>query len=150
MFTTSPSNEWLRAEFTIPGTGCVHGQSESGSRRTFLQPRDTGAGFWACTEMRKGPEGYAWDVDGIRKAGSPIWSLIVSVLVFIPTSEIFFFKSSLTNMLYLFLFLIYFWLWLGLHCCAWAFSSCGERGLLFVVVCGLPITVASLVAEHGL
>ena len=23
---------------------------------------------------------------------------------------------------------------LGLRCCAWAFSSCGERGLLFVVV----------------
>ena len=32
---------------------------------------------------------------------------------------------------------------LGLRCCAWAFSSCGERGLLF-------IAVASLVAEHGL
>ena len=26
---------------------------------------------------------------------------------------------------------------LGLHCCARAFSSCGERGLLFVAVCGL-------------
>ena len=23
---------------------------------------------------------------------------------------------------------------LGLHCCAWAFSSCGERGLLFIAV----------------
>ena len=32
----------------------------------------------------------------------------------------------------------------------WAFSSCGERGLLFVVVRGLLIVVASLVAEHGL
>ena len=31
-----------------------------------------------------------------------------------------------------------------------AFSSCGERGLLFVVVHGLLIAVASLVAEHGL
>ena len=40
---------------------------------------------------------------------------------------------------------------LGLHCCTWAFfSSCGERGLLFVVVRGLLIAVASLVAEHGL
>ena len=28
--------------------------------------------------------------------------------------------------------------------------SCGERGLLFVVVGGLLIAVASLVAEHGL
>ena len=39
---------------------------------------------------------------------------------------------------------------LGLCCCAQAFSSCGERGLLFVVVRGLLIEVASLVAEHGL
>ena len=39
---------------------------------------------------------------------------------------------------------------LDLRCCARAFSSCGERGLLFVVVRGLLIAVASLVAEHGL
>ena len=39
---------------------------------------------------------------------------------------------------------------LGLHCCAQAFSSCGEPGLLFVVVCGLLIAVAFLVAEHRL
>ena len=39
---------------------------------------------------------------------------------------------------------------LGLCCCAWAFSSCGERGLLFVAVRGLLIAVASLVAERGL
>ena len=31
-----------------------------------------------------------------------------------------------------------------------AFSSCGEQGLLFVVVCGLLIVMASLVAEHRL
>ena len=39
---------------------------------------------------------------------------------------------------------------LGLRCCVWAFSSCGERGLLFIAVRGLPIVVVSLVAEHGL
>ena len=40
---------------------------------------------------------------------------------------------------------------LGLRCCAWAFSSCGKQGLLFIVVHGLLIAVASsLVAEHGL
>ena len=39
---------------------------------------------------------------------------------------------------------------LGLRCCAQAFSSCGERGLLFVAMRGLLIAVASLVAEHGL
>ena len=39
---------------------------------------------------------------------------------------------------------------LGLRCCARAFSSCSEWGLLFVAVRGLLILVASLVVEHGL
>ena len=39
---------------------------------------------------------------------------------------------------------------LGLCCCAWVFSSCGELGLLFIVVCKLLIVVASLAVEHGL
>ena len=39
---------------------------------------------------------------------------------------------------------------LDLCCCARAFSSCGERGLLFVAVRGLLIVMASLVVEHGL
>ena len=39
---------------------------------------------------------------------------------------------------------------LGLHFCARAFSSCGKRGPLFIVVRG-PLTImASLVAEHRL
>ena len=53
--------------------------------------------------------------------------------------------------LLLFIYLIYLFLAaLGLRCCAQAFSSCSEQGLLFVVVHGLLIAVASLVAEHGL
>ena len=39
---------------------------------------------------------------------------------------------------------------LGLRCCTRAFSSCSERGLLFIVVRGLLIAVGSLVVEHGL
>ena len=50
---------------------------------------------------------------------------------------------------FLVLFIYIFWAVLGLRRCAWAFSSCGERGLLFVAVHGLLIAVASLVAEHG-
>ena len=39
---------------------------------------------------------------------------------------------------------------LGLRFCAWAFSSCGKRGPLFMAVHG-PLTIAaSLVAEHRL
>ena len=51
-------------------------------------------------------------------------------------------------------FLIYFiYLFLavlGLHCCARAFPSCGEQGLLFVAVHRLLTVVASLVVAHGL
>ena len=52
--------------------------------------------------------------------------------------------------LYFYLFIYLFLAALGLHCCAQAFSSCSEQGLLFVAVCRLLIAVASLVAEHGL
>ena len=39
---------------------------------------------------------------------------------------------------------------LGLRFCARAFSSCGERGPLFIAVRGPLTIVASLVAEHKL
>ena len=54
------------------------------------------------------------------------------------------FFFNLLTLTYLFLAV------LGLRCCVWAFSSCGEWGLLFVVVNRLLIAGASLVAEHGL
>ena len=47
-------------------------------------------------------------------------------------------------------FFFFFLAALGLRCCMQASSSCSERGPLFVVVLGLLIAVASLVAEHGL
>ena len=50
----------------------------------------------------------------------------------------------------LFYFIYLFLAALGLRCCVRAFSSCSERGLLFVAVHGLLTAVASLVAEHGL
>ena len=42
------------------------------------------------------------------------------------------------------LFTYYFLAELGLRCCVWAFSSCSERGLLFVALSRLLIAVASL------
>ena len=48
---------------------------------------------------------------------------------------------------------LFIYLFLGalvLRCCTRAFSSCGERGLLFVEVRRLLIAVASLVADLGL
>ena len=65
-------------------------------------------------------------------------SLIINTSLFLGY---FFFFSKF---IYLFLAV------LGLPCCARAFSSCSERGLLFVVVHGLLMAVASLVVEHGL
>ena len=53
---------------------------------------------------------------------------------------------ALLALFFVFLFLAA----LGLCCCARAFSSCGERGLLFLVVRRLLIAVASPVVEHGL
>ena len=55
------------------------------------------------------------------------------------------FSSFLKIYLLIYLFLAV----LGLCCCAQAFSSCSERGLLFDAVHGLLIAVPSLVAEHG-
>ena len=37
-----------------------------------------------------------------------------------------------------------------LCCCQWAFSSCGEQGLLFIAVCGIIIGMASPVVGHRL
>ena len=63
-------------------------------------------------------------------------------------------NNSVIKMSYIYILkFIYFYLFLAalcLHCSAWAFSSCGERGLLFVAVRGLLIAVASLVADHRL
>ena len=59
------------------------------------------------------------------------------------------FPSLLLFLKKLFLF-IYFWLRWAFAAARGLFSSCREWGLLFVVVHGLLIAVASLVAEHRL
>ena len=60
--------------------------------------------------------------------------------------RLFLFFFFLKKNLFIYLFLAA----LGLRCCARAFSSCGERGPLFVEVRGFLIAAVSLVAEHGL
>ena len=61
---------------------------------------------------------------------------------------IYFGKNYTRNFFFLKIYL--FLAVLGLRFCARAFSSCGERGPLFIEVCGLLTIVASLVAEHRL
>ena len=53
----------------------------------------------------------------------------------------------LKNYLCIYFYLLLRWVFVAVR---GLFSSCGERGLLFVAVRGLLIVVASLVAEHGL
>ena len=65
-----------------------------------------------------------------------------------PTPLLTFFKHIL-NFLFIYQF-IYFWLHWVFVAARGLFSSCSERGLLFVAVRGLLIAVASLVVEHGL
>ena len=62
-------------------------------------------------------------------------------------------EIDLNKTLYIYFLKFIYYLFLavlGLCCCTWAFSSCGEWGLPFVVVRVLLIAMASLVAEHGL
>ena len=52
-----------------------------------------------------------------------------------------------------FLFCLFVYLFLavlGLCCSEWNFSSCSDRGLLFIVLPELLIAITSLVAEHRL
>ena len=52
--------------------------------------------------------------------------------------------------LFIYLFIYLFMAVLGLHFCARAFSSCGERGPLFIAAHGPLIIAASPVVEHRL
>ena len=70
----------------------------------------------------------------------------MAVRTYIPIITLFFliFKK-INKFIYLF-----FMVTLGLQCCVQAFSSCGEQGLLFIVVHRLLIAVASLVVQQRL
>ena len=83
-------------------------------------------------------------------------SEISHILLLFQKYVLLFTKAIESSIVFFFLFFSFFKLInlflaaLGLRFCAQAFSACGERGLLFVVVRGLLIAMASLVAEHGL
>ena len=73
------------------------------------------------------------------------WEALVNLLLL----PFFFFIYLLIFVFSKFIYLLFLAV-LGLHCCTRAFSSCGQQGLLFVVLRGLLIAVASPVVEHGL
>ena len=59
-------------------------------------------------------------------------------------------QRIMRGILFYFILFIYFWLHYVFVAARRLFSSCGEWGLFFIVVSGLLIAAASLVAEHGL
>ena len=60
-------------------------------------------------------------------------------------------EVSFLKIIYLFIYLFIFGcVGSSLLCAGFLFSSCSERGLLFLAVRRPLIAVASLVAEHGL
>ena len=68
----------------------------------------------------------------------------IAALFFFKVAALFFFKFNFYLFIYLFMAV------LGLRFCVRAFSSCGKRGPLFIVV-RRPLTIAaSLVVEHRL
>ena len=88
-------------------------------------------------------------MDQLRSISNTIDRREYLVILHVCQSTIFIYIYIYFNkfiLFYLFLFLAV----LGLHCCTRAFSSYGDRGLLFVAVHRLFIVVASLVVEHGL
>ena len=89
----------------------------------------------AGTESHRLGRGEGWEMVRMMRLGTWGWGSIYSMLNNVNKYKCIF---------YLFLAA------LGLRCCLRAFSSCREWGLLFVVVCGFLIAVASLLAEHGL
>ena len=75
-----------------------------------------------------------------------LWTLSECVWTRVCVCVFFFFLKSLI----LFIYLLIIFGCVGSLLLRAGFSSCGERGLLFVAVCGLLIAVDTLVAEHGL
>ena len=61
-------------------------------------------------------------------SNSSFFKSLPSLLFFCHSAPFFFFLLSVA---------------LSLHCCTWAFSSCGEQGLLLVAVQGLLTAGAS-------
>lgn len=77
------------------------------------------------------------------------WSLFQqrpAVLPCIPVSPVILFRLKAPQLQALFIYLWRSWVFDAVQ----AFSSCGERRLFFIAVCGLLNAVASLVSEQGL
>ena len=78
-----------------------------------------------------------------------IFIMLKNVFILVPLIYVLSYAFFKIYLFYFILF-IYFLAVLHLLCCTRTFSSCGERGLLFVAVRRLLMAVAFPVVEHGL
>ena len=90
----------------------------------------------------------AWQKEGNRYIITTFTQFLLWVRCYLRLCHLLFHRMRFFKNVFIFIYLSL--AALGLHCCARAFSSCSELGLLLVVVCRLLTAVASLVAEHGL
>ena len=127
------------------------------SRGDFLE-EEVWAEIWRKEDGME-PHGERSIVQVPYHSQGDMWEMNLEVLTEVRTWKVLLailrsldFILLTVNNIYIFLnkFIYLFLAALGLRCCARAFSSCGEQGLLFVGVRGFLIMVASLVAEHGL
>ena len=87
----------------------------------------------------------AWDGNrGFAAKGQKKTFEVIKIFLVVVVTGLFFFFFLINLFIYLFLAV------LGLRFCVRAFSSCGKRGPLFIMVHG-PLTIAAfVVAEHRL
>ena len=79
-----------------------------------------------------------------------IFNMYLFTMLKLLARDSFFFLKKNVSLINLFIFIYLFVAVLGLRFCARAFSSCGERGPLFIAVRGPLSVAASLVVEHRL
>ena len=119
----------LKSHWRYPPTSSMHGPGTAVSKWVDLKHQ-----LWQSEYIQ-------YNAQNRQKIEAVSLSPPLPSLPLLPSSSFF-----LKNLFYLFIFLAV----LDLRCYVRTFSSCDERELLFVVVRGLLIVVASLVADHGL
>ena len=107
----------------------------------WISPAKPASSVWQMRRKHKFSSFYLYNTDfiSVLLKENFLWDIMKSQF------KCYFFKYKFIYFIYLLILAA-----LGLRCCMRAFSRCGERGLLFIVVRGLLIAVASLVVEHGL
>ena len=99
-------------------------------------PVGMGLASWWCL-----PQGIATVFFLLASLCLLIFPLLTNITFIV--SAIFIYLLLFFKRMRIFKIFILFLAVLGLHCCTWAFSSCGGRGLFFAAVRGLLIAVAS-------